>query len=58
MSVFFAIWLVVAVVMNLYICWRWSERGLPNLSIKFAFFFVAVGGILLAYHHYVAHQPL
>lgn len=58
MGTFFAIWLALTVVMNIYICWRWTEKGLLNFSIKLGYFFISVGGIVLAYHHFVAGQPL
>lgn len=58
MNIIFAIWLALTVVMNLYICWRWTTSGFHNFLIKLGYFVIAVGGIVFAYHHYVANQPI
>jgi hypothetical protein len=54
----FFFWLVVTILMNAYICFRWSSNSLLNSTIKVLYFFISVGGLILAYHHFILHNPI
>jgi hypothetical protein len=54
----FFFWLAVTILMNAYICFRWSSNNLLNSTIKVLYFFISVGGLILAYHHFILHNPI
>jgi hypothetical protein len=54
----FFFWLVVTILMNAYVCFRSSSNSLLNSTIKVLYFFISVGGLILAYHHFILHNPI
>jgi hypothetical protein len=58
METAFAVWLVLTILMNLYICWRWASNTFLNVALKTGFFFVAVGGIIVGVDVFHLIRPL
>lgn len=58
MSYVFLGWLILTVLLNAYICWRWVARGFLNLSLKTGYFLIAVGGVILLYHRFILHLSI
>jgi hypothetical protein len=58
MDKLFAAWLILTILMNLYICWRWSSSSFLNVALKTGFFFVAVGAIIVGVDFFHLIRPL
>lgn len=46
-------WLILTVLLNAYICFRWKHTGILNFSIKAGYFLISVGGLILLYHRFI-----